>query len=143
MTKEDAPAAAAIEQTLPGRPWSEQAFRESLDCREAYFLAAEAENGDLAGYCGCYMTLDDAEIVDVAVAQTYRRRGIGGELLDRMIADLDARGLHVIVLEVRSGNEAAIRLYEGRGFTGIGVRKNFYENPREDALVMQRTTAED
>ena len=143
MVPDDAPAAAAIEQTLPGDPWSETAFRESLRRPEAYFITAQTEDGILAGYCGCYMTMDDAEIVDVAVKQSYRRQGIGGALLDQMIQDLAKRGLHVIVLEVRASNEAAIRLYSARGFEKIGVRRNFYNNPREDALIMWRHAAEE
>lgn len=138
MTNEDAPDAAAIEQTLGGSPWSAESFRGSLDRPEAHFLVAEAPDGSLAAYCGCYKTPDDAEIVSVACAENYRRQGYASALLDRMIRDLADDRILRIVLEVRAGNEAAICLYRRFGFKEIGVRRRFYENPPEDALVMQR-----
>lgn len=136
MTTSDIPGVLEIEKTLQGRQWTSRAFEESLQQEYTFFYVAE-EEGAIAGYCCIERLYEEAEIVNVAVDPQLRRRGIGDELLDRALEEEAAAGTIRVVLEVRRSNQAAIRLYEKAGFTEIGIRKNFYEFPTEDALVMQ------
>lgn len=82
---------------------------------------------------------DDAELIRIAASARHRREGIGRRLLDALIAEAAKRGAGSIFLEVRRGNTAAIKLYEGAGFEQIGVRKDYYHAPKEDALIMRYT----
>lgn len=116
-------------------PWSENAFRESLAFDYTIFLAAEWE-GEIAGYCGCYLSMEEAEITNVAVKEEFRRCGIAKALLVELFRQGLLRGAEAFLLEVRKGNQPAIRLYESLGFEHGGIRRNFYENPREDALIL-------
>ena len=136
MTTSDIPGVLEIEKTLQGRQWTGKAFAESLQQEYTFFYVAE-EEGAIAGYCCIERLYEEAEIVNVAVDPQLRRRGIGDELLGWALEEEAAAGTIRVVLEVRRSNQAAIRLYEKAGFTEIGIRKNFYEFPTEDALVMQ------
>ena len=137
MEERDLPEVSRIEGEVFSVPWSEQSFRDSLALSYAVFLTAECE-GRVAGYCGCYQSLEEAEITNVAVKQEFRGRGIAKALLQELFRVGEARGAWVFLLEVRAGNQAAIRLYEGQGFQNMGLRRNFYEKPREDAVIMQK-----
>ena len=137
MEERDLPEVSRIEGEVFSVPWSEQSFRDSLALSYAVFLTAECE-GRVAGYCGCYQSLEEAEITNVAVKQEFRGRGIAKALLQELFRVGEARGASVFLLEVRAGNQAAIRLYEGQGFQNMGLRRNFYEKPREDAVIMQK-----
>ena len=137
MEERDLPEVSRIEGEVFSVPWSEQSFRDSLALSYAVFLTAECE-GRVAGYCGCYQSLEEAEITNVAVKQEFRGRGIAKALLQELFRVGKARGASVFLLEVRAGNQAAIRLYEGQGFQNMGLRRNFYEKPREDAVIMQK-----
>lgn len=137
MTTEDISQVAAIEAASFSMPWSQQAFAESLAMPEAIFLTAETDDV-VVGYIGCYLTAGEGEITNVAVAPTYRRRGIAETLLKEMLDELAKKEASQVFLEVREYNEAAIALYEKCGFARIGMRKNFYEKPREDAVIMVR-----
>ena len=99
-------------------------------------MAYEGEK--LLGYVGVYCAADEGEITNVAVAQPARRCGVGRALIEALIRMLADRSVFRIVLEVRTSNEPAIRLYEQEGFVVVGKRKNFYEKPAEDAYVMVR-----
>ena len=99
------------------------------------FLVAE-EEGRILGYIGMYLAMDEGEITNVAVMKQERQRGIGGMLLKEIKKEAERRAIARIVLEVRVSNASAIRLYEKEGFQNCGVRKNFYELPREDAYIM-------
>ena len=92
--------------------------------------------GDIVGYIGMYFSLDEGEITNVAVDSRMRRRGVGEMLVKAMQKEAGQRGISSIVLEVRISNENAIRLYERNGFVNQGVRKGFYELPKEDAYIM-------
>ena len=137
MTAADIPGALEIEKTLQGRQWTGRAFEESLQQEYTFFYVAAEPDGSIAGYCCVERLYGEAEIVNVAVDPKLRRRGIGDELLGRVLKEEAAAGTVRVVLEVRRSNQAAICLYEKAGFTEIGIRKNFYEFPTEDALVMQ------
>lgn len=135
MEERDIAQAARIEAESFSTPWSAEAFRKSLALDYTIFLTAEWE-GRVAGYCGCYVSLEEAEITNVAVKEELRGRGIARALLLELLRQGEARGTKAFLLEVRAGNAPAIRLYEGLGFERKGLRRNFYEQPREDALVM-------
>ena len=124
MEERDIAQVARIEAESFSTPWSAEAFRKSLALDYTIFLTAEWE-GRVAGYCGCYVSLEEAD-----------GRGIARALLLELLRQGEARGAKAFLLEVRAGNAPAIRLYEGLGFEREGMRRNFYEQPREDALVM-------
>ncbi|WP_343210412.1 ribosomal protein S18-alanine N-acetyltransferase [Anaerolentibacter hominis] len=135
MEPGDAGAAAELEAELFALPWSEQGFLDALDRPDTLYLAAIQEE-KLAGYCGMWCVLDEAEITNVAVRPSFRRRGIGREMLTELIRRGRKRQISTFFLEVRESNEAAIRLYESLGFAVNGLRKNFYDRPRENAVLM-------
>lgn len=135
MQKDDVAAVAALEAQIFSMPWSAAGFEDALPREDVIFLVAY-EQDELLGYVGIYCTLDEGEITNVAVAPAARRRGIARALLTELKQQLACRNVARIVLEVRVSNEPAIRLYEQLGFSMLGVRKNFYEKPTEDAYIM-------
>ena len=137
MQEGDLKEVARIEAENFSLPWSEQSFRESIRLPHVLFLTALLD-GEVAGYCGCYLSLEEAEITNVCVDRQFRGRGVAGALLKELMRQGKALGAFAYTLEVRVSNEAAIRLYEKLGFVRFGVRKGFYERPREDALIMWR-----
>ena len=102
------------------------------------FLVVE-EKGRILGYCGLLMVLDEGDVTNVAVCRDRQREGIGNFLMESMIRLAEERGITMIHLEVRAGNETAIRLYERQGFVRDGLRKGYYTEPTEDAVLMTRT----
>lgn len=135
MSENDISAVVRLEQEAFSDPWSEQSFRDSLKMESALFLVAEEEN-EIAGYAGMYLILDEGDITNIAVFQKWKRRGVGTKLLNELLAEAKRRGAAAVTLEVRKGNTPAIALYEKTGFVPAGVRKNFYDHPKEDALIM-------
>lgn len=135
MTAEDVPAVAAIEKECFSEPWSEQGFLDGMN-NSAIFLVAEEEE-QIAGYIGMYVSEPEGEITNVAVAQSARDRGMGASLVAAMQQWALEHGVERIVLEVRVSNAPAIHVYEKKGFVTIGVRKNFYRLPTEDAGIME------
>lgn len=134
MCKEDTLAVSLLEQEIFTQPWSRQGFLNALT-EENLFLVVERD-GQIVGYCGMYCGADEGEIVNVSVKQSARRSGIGYEMLNVLLKDAKEAGIRQVVLEVRVSNQPAIRLYEKLGFAVFGLRKGFYEQPREDAYVM-------
>ncbi len=130
-------AVCRIERETFSMPWSKKAFQESISLYHTVFLVAEL-NGAVAGYCGCYQSLEEAEIVDVVVRKDLRNRGIAGEMLRELMRIGVRQGAFAYTLEVRASNRPAIHLYESLGFEHIGIRKNFYQKPTEDAVIMWR-----
>lgn len=135
MQVKDADAAAAIEQQIFSQPWSRQGFLDVVNLANTVFLVAE-ENNRIVGYIGMYVAMDEGEITNVAVAPVERCHGIGGMLIAELLKIAENKGIARIVLEVRVSNDSAIRLYERNGFVQCGVRRGFYEFPKEDAYVM-------
>lgn len=135
MTAEDVPAVAAIEKECFSEPWSEQGFLDGMK-NSAIFLVAEDEE-QIAGYIGMYVSEPEGEITNVAVAQSARDRGMGASLVAAMQQWALEHGVERIVLEVRVSNAPAIHVYEKKGFVTIGVRKNVYRLPTEDAGIME------
>ena len=133
MTAEDIPAVAQIEKECFSQPWSEQGFLDGM--KDAIFFVAE--DPQIAGYIGMYRMPPEGEITNVAVTRKMRGKGYGRELLLTMQRWAAEHEIDRIILEVRSKNEPAIQLYRTYGFEKIGVRKNFYQFPREDADIME------
>ncbi len=138
METGDVEEAAKIEAAIFSMPWSKEAFLDAIKADYTLFLVAEQE-GKVAGYIGLYLAADEAEITNVAVAKEYRRGHVGEALVTKAISLAQQRGAVSIFLEVRCSNAAAIALYEKMGFSNCGVRKGFYERPKEDAHVMVLT----
>lgn len=124
---------AEVEKQCFREPWSQDALREELG--RGIFLAA-VEGDAVAGYAGCQTVLDEGYITNVAVLPAYRRQGVAGALLSELLHR--AEGLSFVTLEVRASNAAAIALYEKYGFVLAGIRRGFYRQPTEDALLMTR-----
>lgn len=142
MTREDIPAVALVERACFAHPWSENALSESLSAGRAVFLTAK-EAGRVIGYLGMEHVLDEGSITNVAVLPEYRRQGAAQALLTALLREAKHLSLASVTLEVRAGNEAAIRLYQGLHFLPVGRRKNFYTSPTEDAILMTVTFADE
>ena len=137
MEEGDLDQVCAIEEETFSMPWSRKSFRDTLSYYHTLFLVAELD-GEIAGYCGCYQSLEEAEITNIAVRRQLRGHGIGRRLLMELMRLGKEQGAFAYTLEVRVSNQAAIPLYESLGFVSFGIRKNFYEKPREDAMIMWR-----
>lgn len=137
MTPAHLPAVAALEKRcFPTDPWSEGVFRSALDSPGTAILLAEGADGALLGYAVLYTVLDEGNLDNIAVAPGSRRQGVGDALLSAVTALCRKRGLERLMLEVRASNAPAVALYEKHGFAAVGRRKNYYEKPREDAILM-------
>jgi [ribosomal protein S18]-alanine N-acetyltransferase len=135
----DLPALVLLEQACFAHPWSEASLRYDLEEHpEARYLTACGPDGSLIGYAAYWKTLDEGMITNIAVTAAWRRQGVGRLLLDAMISQAAAEDLRALTLEVRPGNTAARKLYEGAGFTAVGVRRGYYEDNGEDAIIMQK-----
>ena len=135
MKECDAVRAAKLETENFSEAWSEQAFRETLQCDYAYYYVAECEE-EVVGICGLRNISGEGEITNVVTDRAYRRRGIARMLLQTVLETGKGLGIEAFTLEVRRRNRPALALYEAMGFESAGVRKNFYTNPKEDALIM-------
>ena len=147
MTMDDIASVAAMEAEIFTDAWSEKLYRETLesgryDCQVLEItgqdVASPGKNSVLAGYFCGQVILDEAEVHRIAVDPAMRGRGYGQVLLVDFLHRVQAIGVVTVLLEVRAGNVPAIGLYEKNGFTGIGVRKGYYQNPKEDAKILQK-----
>lgn len=137
MQEEDLAEVIAIEESLFSDSWSLQGFQSTLKQPDTNFLVAVDAGLGIVGYCGSYRALDEAEIVNVAVRKDCQNRGFGRKLVEQLVAEETAAGISCFILEVRSSNLAAQHLYGEIGFKPIGIRRRFYDNPVEDAIIMQ------
>lgn len=133
----DIPAVAALERSEFPDGADEGMLARLLDAEGGVILAAE-EGGDLLGYIWARFVLDEGDIGNIAVAPGFRRRGAGAALLKALLEEAERRQAAVVQLEVRESNLAARRLYEKNGFETVGKRKNYYEKPAEDAILMSK-----
>ena len=137
MTAEHVPQVAQLEKICFADPWSELSI--SLELTNVWSYWVVALDGDtVVGYVGSQSSIDEADIMNVAVHPDYRRQGIAEKLINTLVADLKKRGCHALLLEVRVSNTPAITLYEKLGFVQVGCRKNYYRNPKEDALILRK-----
>lgn len=135
MQTEDLTQVCEIEKDNFSLPWSEKSFSESMGREDTVFLVA-CEDEEITGYVGCYCIAGTGEITNVAIKSTHRRKGIGGLLLEKLYEEGAMLDVQEYFLEVRESNEAAIGLYSRQGFVKEGIRKNFYEKPVENAVIM-------
>lgn len=140
MRAGDLAAVMTIEASSYTVPWSEATFRGLIRRRDADVVVADAD-GELVGYAAAWFVADQAELGNIAVAGSWRRRGIGARLVATVLERAAERGMREVFLEVRPSNTVARRLYEQFGFREVSRRRNYYAEPREDAVVM-RTTVE-
>ena len=137
MNEDHVKAVAELEKICFSDPWSENSVASELKNKLALWLVAE-EDGVMTGYIGSQTCTDESDVMNVAVHPDFRRRGIAEALVNALVTELKAIGSHCLTLEVRASNDPAIGLYEKLGFAEIGRRKNYYRNPREDALIMRK-----
>lgn len=137
MKKEDVDDVIAVEKTAYGEHhWSKDSFYSELSNDLAKYYSVFNENDELIAYCGSWHILEEAHITNIAVLADYRRKHIGEALLKTVIDECYRNMVKYITLEVRASNEAAIGLYEKYGFKSLGVRKGYYQDNNEDALIM-------
>lgn len=132
---------AALEKICFGsEAWSERSVSGELENPLSLWLVWQ-ENGEVLGYVGSQTVMDETDMMNVAVHPAARRRGIAERLIFALCEELEKRGSHCLTLEVRASNTPAIALYEKLGFLEIGRRKNYYRNPKEDALILRKEWA--
>ena len=135
MNKDHVSQIARLEAQCFSDPWSEKSVASELENPLSLWLVAE-ENGQVFGYVGSQTVLDESDMMNVAVDPGFRRQGIARALIETLIAELAKMGSRCLRLEVRVSNENARALYERMGFLKLGLRKNYYHNPKEDALIL-------
>lgn len=128
---------AQLERECFSTPWTEAMLEEELFNPQASFIVAEDGEGNILGYAGLHVVLDEGYIDNIAVEEAARRHGVGDALLD-VFCRFGQAHLSFLTLEVRASNAPAMALYEGLGFRNVGRRKNYYEHPREDAVIMTK-----
>ena len=129
---------AELEKICFSDPWSENSIAYELTSRLSFWLVA-VEDGKVVGYIGSQSVLGEADMMNVAVHPQHRRRGIAEALVNALSQNLKQRDNVCLTLEVRASNDPAIALYEKLGFTQVGLRKNYYRNPKEDALILRKS----
>ena len=137
-TTELVPQIAELEEQCFSLPWTEAQLISQLPDERHEFIAALDETGRVAGYVGMMFVLDEGYISNVAVDSSLRRRGIGDALIAEMNLRAQKRGLAFVTLEVRESNAPAIALYAKHGYVRVGERKNYYDFPRENAILMTK-----
>lgn len=139
MEEQDIAAVAALEQATFADPWTEKGIYDTFCQNQAYILVA-MQDERLMGYCIVYHVLDEAEIARIAVNSFCRKQGVGRSLLDAVMEACKESNITRVLLDVRESNAGARAFYGHYGFEEDGIRKNFYEMPREDAILMSMPT---
>ena len=125
----------ALEEEMFSMPWHRESFQEMIEDKNACYLVALHQE-EVVGACGLRNIVGDGEVTNVVTKKAYQNRGIGATLLNQLFSIGRTMGVEAYTLEVRVSNRPAIHLYQKLGFKKEGIRKNFYEKPREDALIM-------
>jgi len=133
---------AALERECFSMPWNETMLEDALYNDNACFIVAEDDEGNVIGYAGLNTVLDEGYINNIAVEEAARRHGVASALLDVFCRFAEVN-LAFLTLEVRKSNTAAIAMYEKYGFQQAGLRKGYYQHPREDAIIMTREFPQD
>ena len=134
MNESHVAAVAELERLNFSAPWDEASVRSELTNKLSLWLVA-LDGEQVVGYVGSQTVLQEADMMNVAVSDSHRRQGIGRRLVEELIRQLDA---YQLTLEVRESNAAAISLYGSMGFTQVGLRKNYYQKPKENALILRK-----
>ena len=127
---------AALEQICFAHPWSLNALELELRNPLAVYFTALDSGGEVVGYAGMHCILGEGHITNLAVSPALRRRGIARALLGALLSYAGNQELYLLTLEVRASNTAAIALYSQLAFAPVGLRKGYYDAPKEDALIM-------
>ena len=136
MTVDDIDNVVEVENNCFSIPWSKASFLREIENNEvALYLVAKIEN-KAVGYIGVWRIIDEGHITNVAVHSDYRGLGIGSMLVSELLSLCKKDGINSFTLEVRKSNEIAQKLYRKYGFEERGVRKNYYEDNKEDAVIM-------
>jgi ribosomal-protein-alanine N-acetyltransferase len=129
----------AVEETSFTNPWTREMYLAELEnTGVSYVFVAREATGHIVGFCSFWRVLDELHINNLAVLPMYRRRGVASAILGRVFDEARVLGANRATLEVRRSNDAARQLYERFGFAVAGVRRGYYRNPEEDALVLWR-----
>ena len=131
------PAVAGLERENFSLPWSENVLTSELSNPLSLWLVALDED-KVVGYVGAQIVPDEADMMNLAVDENYRRNGIGKALVKQLLKRLQERAVRSLTLEVRVSNLPAVSLYEGLGFKTVGRRPNYYQKPREDAFILRK-----
>ena len=137
MTEAHVAAIAEMEKLCFNDPWSEKSIASELNNRLSLWLVA-LDGERVVAYVGSQSVLGETDMMNIAVHPDYRRQGIAEALVVSLVERLKEKGNHSLMLEVRSSNEPAKALYEKLGFQQVGLRKNYYRNPREDACILRK-----
>ncbi len=135
MQEKDVREVARVEEETFSMPWSASAFLEMIEAEYAYYMVAE-DGDEIIGSCGLRNIAGEGEITNVVIRPEYRNKGIGTNMLCKLIESGEKMGAREFTLEVRESNKSAIHVYEKLGFLPEGIRKNFYEKPCENAVIM-------
>lgn len=135
MRREDVAEVASLEQKIFPDAWSENAIYETWKQRQTMLLVAR-EDSKIIGYLILYFVLEDGEIARIAVADEHRRKGVAGKMLRELALLCRENGVNRLMLDVRESNEDARAFYVKQGFEIDGIRKNYYSNPAENAVLM-------
>ena len=128
---------AQLEKLCFSAPWSENSISSELTNPLSCWLVA-LDGDRVAGYVGSQTVLDESDMMNIAVDPQYRRQGIAQALVEELVKCLARKGSRCLTLEVRASNVGAIALYGKLGFVQVGLRKNYYRNPREDAMILRK-----
>ncbi len=140
MTDADVAQAEAIEKSTFSMPWSYDSILRA--CRDDNYICIVCEESNqILGYCLMWTSFDEGNITNVAVAHEWRGQGIGTSIMQAVEQEGTKAGIKIFFLEVRESNAGAIHLYEKCGYKQLGIRKNFYEKPVENAIIMSRILA--
>ena len=137
MREQHVAQVAELEKLCFSDPWSEKSVASELNNQLALWLVVD-DNGRVAGYIGSQTVMGESDMMNVAVHPDYRKQGVATALIVALVEELRKQGSHCLTLEVRASNESAIRLYRKLDFQQVGCRKNYYRNPREDALILRK-----
>ena len=138
LLPEDAEGVARVERENFPTPWSREDFwREASNDFACYIVALD--DMEIIGFAGCWISFEEAQVTNIALTSAQRGRGLGKVLMAKLMRAAAERGAERMTLEVRPSNTPALRLYEGLGFAAIGVRKKYYQDNDEDAILMWHT----
>lgn len=143
MTIEDIPQVYLVERRSFPNPWSKNIFLSELTRNDAAMYIVAVVDERVVGYAGIWIILDEGHITNIAVDPAFRRRGIGQGLLNELTKFALGRGVVAMTLEVRVSNTGAQALYEKLGFVPRGIRREYYQDNKEDALIMWRELGEE
>ena len=137
MIESDVESIATMESAVFSDAWTAKSIEDTYNQPQAFIVTAELD-GKVAGYCIVYFVLDEGEIARIAVDNCFRRQGVGRKLLEQVERTCKEKGIIRLMLDVRESNESARAFYKSLGFEEDGVRKNFYEMPKENAVLMSK-----